>query len=239
MAIPQAHHKQERDLKMSKQLNNVQRVQQYLKKIFRLLNEQIFDNELEDVQIVLSNSSRCYGYYTLNKSTWIGNSCGQEFHHHEIGISAQYLSSMGRDITSLVSTMAHECVHALGEQRGIRTCSRNNVYHNKRFRDLAEEHGLVVEHSEKYGYSHTSCGDRLLQFCIDNDLQDIQLNRSSDYFVPIGTGSSPSSGSFTTTGIRKPSSYKLQCPCCQCSVIATRLGVRLMCIPCGEEMQYV
>lgn len=224
---------------MAKQLNNVQRVQQYLKKIFRLLNEQIFDNELEDVQIVLSNSSRCYGYYTLNKSTWIGNSCGQEFHHHEIGISAQYLSSMGRDITSLVSTMAHECVHALGEQRGIKTCSRNNIYHNKRFRDLAEEYGLIVEHSKQYGYSHTSCGERLLQFCIDNDLQDIQLNRSSDYFVPIGTGSSPSFGGSTTTITRRPSSYKLQCSCCGTSVRATKLGIRLMCISCNEEMQYV
>ena len=223
---------------MAKQLNNVQRVQQYLKKIFRLLNEQIFDNELEDVQIVLSNSSRCYGYYTLNKSTWIGNSCGQEFHHHEIGISAQYLSSEGRDITTLVGVLVHECVHALGEQRGIRTCSRNNVYHNRRVRDLAEEHGLIVEHSEKYGYSHTSCGDRLLQFCIDNDLQDIQLNRSSDYYIAVG-GSSPSPGGSTVTTTRRSSSYKLLCPSCGCTVRATRLGVRLMCIPCGEEMQYV
>ena len=221
---------------MAKQLNNVQRVQQYLKKIFRLLNEQIFDSELEDVQIVLSNSSRCYGYYTLNKSTWIGQADGEEFHQHEIGISAQYLSSMGRDIISLVGTLAHECCHALGEQRGIRTCSRNNVYHNRRFRDIAEAHGLIVEHSEKYGYSHTSCGDRLLQFCIDNDLQDIRLNRSSDYYIPIGTGSSPSGGTTTPT-TRKPSSYKLACSCC--SVRATRLGINLICADCGEPLRYV
>ena len=223
---------------MAKQLNNVQRVQQYLKKIFRLLNEQIFDNELEDVQIVLSNSSRCYGYYTLNKSTWIGNSCGQEFHHHEIGISAQYLSSEERDITTLVGVLVHECVHALGEQRGIRTCSRNNVYHNRRFRDLAEEHGLIVEHSPQHGYSHTSCGERLLQFCIDNDLQDIQLNRSSDYYIAVG-GSSPSPGGSAATTTRRSNSYKLLCPCCGCTVRATRLGVRLMCISCDEEMEYV
>ena len=224
---------------MAKQLNNVQRVQQYLKKIFRLLNEQIFDNELEDVQIVLSNSSRCYGYYTLNKSTWIGNSCGQEFHHHEIGISAQYLSSEERDITTLVGVLVHECVHALGEQRGIRTCSRNNVYHNRRFRDLAEEHGLIVEHSPQHGYSHTSCGERLLQFCIDNDLQDIRINRCSDYYIPIGTGSSPSPGGATATTTRRSNSYKLLCPSCGCTVRATKLGVRLMCISCDEEMEYV
>lgn len=224
---------------MAKQLNNVQRVQQYLKKIFRLLNEQIFDNELEDVQIVLSNSSRCYGYYTLNKSTWIGNSCGQEFHHHEIGVSAQFLSSEGRDITSLVATLAHECCHALGEQQGIRTCSRNNVYHNRRFRDIAEKHGLIVEHSPQHGYSHTSCGERLLQFCIDNDLQDIRINRCSDYYIPLGAGSSPSSGGSTATTARRPSSYKLLCPSCACTVRATKLGVRLMCISCDEEMEYV
>ena len=142
---------------MAKQLNNVQRVQQYLKKIFRLLNEQIFDNELEDVQIVLSNSSRCYGYYTLNKSTWIGNSCGQEFHHHEIGISAQYLSSEGRDITTLVGVLVHECVHALGEQRGIRTCSRNNVYHNRRFRDLSSSTNFFPLREAKWFFQRLSC----------------------------------------------------------------------------------
>ena len=87
---------------MAKQLNNVQRVQQYLKKIFRLLNEQIFDNELEDVQVVLSNNSRVYGYYTLNNSTWVGQDGNEEFNQHEIGISAQYLAN--RDI----GTSKHE-----------------------------------------------------------------------------------------------------------------------------------
>ena len=227
---------------MAKQLNNVQRVQQYLKKIFRLLNEQIFDNELEDVQIVLSNSSRCYGYYTLNKSTWIGNSCGQEFHHHEIGISAQYLSSMGtegRDITSLVSTMVHECCHHYAYLKGIQDVSRSGYWHNKRFKQIAEQHGLIVEKHPKVGYGVTSCSERLLQFCIDNDLQEFQLNRSSDYFVGIGGSSSPSAGGFTGTTTRRSSSYKLLCPCCCCTVRATRLGVQLMCMTCNEEMEYV
>ena len=75
MAIPM-HTNKERNLKMAKQLNNVQRAQQYLKKIFRLLNEQVFDGELEDVQVVLSNSSKCYGYYTLNGATWTGQANG-------------------------------------------------------------------------------------------------------------------------------------------------------------------
>ncbi len=220
---------------MAKQLNNVQRVQQYLKKIFRLLNEQIFDNELEDVQVVLSNSSRCYGYYTLNRSTWVGQADGQEFNQHEIGISSQYLAT--RDLTEVVATLAHECVHHWCFLKGIKDVSRGGTYHNKRFRQAAEQHGLVVDYHPKIGHSVTSCGERLLQFCIENDLQEFRLNRSSDYYIPVG-GSSPSGGSVTTT-TRRSSSYKLLCPCCGCTVRATRQGVRLMCISCNEEMEYV
>ena len=222
---------------MAKQLNNVQRVQQYLKKIFRLLNEQIYDGELEDVQVVLSNSSRCYGYYTLNGSTWVGQASGEVFNQHEIGISSQFLAT--RDVTSVVATICHECCHHLAFLKGIQDVSRSGYWHNKRFKEIAEQHGLIVERHEKVGYGVTSCSERLLQFCIDNDLQEFQLNRSSDYYVAVGGSSSPSTGGFTGTTTRRSSSYKLLCPCCGCTVRATRLGVQLMCISCSEEMEYV
>ena len=222
---------------MAKQLNNVQRAQQYLKKIFRLLNEQVFDGELEDVQVVLSNSSKCYGYYTLNGATWTGQANGEQFAQHEIGISSQYLAS--REIFEIVGTLCHECCHHLAYLKGIRDVSRNGYWHNKNFLKLATQHGLVVEQHPKVGYGVTSCGERLLQFCIDNDLQEFKLNRSSDYFVAVGGSSSPSSGGSAATTTRRSSSYKLLCPCCGCTVRATKLGVRLMCIPCGKEMEYV
>lgn len=219
---------------MSKQLNNVQRVQQYLKKIYRLLNEQIFDNELEDVQIVLSNKSRCYGYYTLNGSTWTGRADGQEFNQHEIGISSQYLAS--RDITDVVATLCHECCHHFCFLKNIKDVSRGQ-YHNSRFRRVAEEHGLVVAYDPRIGHSLTSCGERLLQFCVDNDLREIMLNRSSDYYLPVGIGGSPTGGTLTTAP-KKASSYKLQCPACGCSVRATKTSVHIMCMDCNEEMHF-
>ena len=221
---------------MAKQLNNVQRAQQYHKKIFRLLNEQIFDGELEDVQVVLSNNSRVYGYYTLNSATWTGQANGEQFAQHEIGISSQYLAS--REIFEVVATLTHECCHHLAHLKKVRDVSRNGYWHNKRFKQIAEQHGLIVEQHPKVGYGVTSCSERLLQFCIDNDLQEFQLNRSSDYYIPVG-GSSPSPGGSAATTTRRSSSYKLLCPCCGCTVRATKLGVRLMCISCDEEMEYV
>lgn len=222
---------------MAKQLNNVQRAQQYLKKIFRLLNEQIFDNELEDVQVVLSNNSRVYGYYTLNGATWTGQANGEQFAQHEVGISSHFLAS--REIFEIVGTLCHECCHHLAYLKGIRDVSRHGYWHNKRFKEIAEQHGLIVEQHPKVGYGVTSCGERLLQFCIDNDLQEFKLNRSSDYYVAIGGSSSPSPGGATATTTRRSNSYKLLCPSCGCTVRATKLDVRLMCISCDEEMQYV
>ena len=220
---------------MTKQLNNVQRVQQYLKKIFRLLNEQIFDNELEDVQIVLSNKAKCYGYYTLNGATWVGHADGQEFNQHEIGISAQYLAT--RDITDVVATLCHECCHHYCFLNGIKDVSRGQ-YHNSRFRRVAEAHGLSVAYDSRIGHSITSCGERLLQFCIDNDLREIMLNRSADFYVPVGTASR-SSGGLMPTMPRKPSSFKLLCSSCGCSVRATKASVRIMCMDCNAEMHIV
>lgn len=220
---------------MTKQLNNVQRVQQYLKKIFRLLNEQVFDNSLEDVQIVLSSKSKCYGYYTLNGATWVGHADGKEFNQHEIGISAQYLAT--RDITDIVATLCHECCHHYCFLNNIKDVSRGQ-YHNSRFRRVAEAHGLVVAYDPRIGHSITSCGERLLQFCVDNDLQEIMLNRSADFFMSTGT-TSRSSGGLPPTPPRKPSSYKLQCCSCGCSVRATKTSIHIMCMTCNEEMQFV
>jgi hypothetical protein len=49
--------------------------------------------------------------------------------------------------------------HALAYQRGIKDNSRQGRYHNARYRQLAEELGLEVEHDPQLGWSLTTLAD--------------------------------------------------------------------------------
>ena len=69
-------------------------------------------------------------------------------------------------------------VHYYNYENGIQDCSRGNTYHNKRFKREAENRGLLITHSDKYGWSHTEPTEELLDFVIENGLTDILINRN-------------------------------------------------------------
>jgi len=53
----------------------------------------------------------------------------------------------------------HEAAHELADQRRIQDTSRQGRYHNQRFKRLAEELGLRVEHHPTLGWSPTTLPD--------------------------------------------------------------------------------
>ena len=209
-----------------KQLTSYNRVAGYLNKIFDLLNETYFESTLSRPTITIQSTPKAYGHFSLREDTWVSKLGGT----HEINIGAGTLS---RDIECVVATLLHEMVHYYNYVNGIQDCSRGNTYHNKRFKAAAEQRGLCVEHSDKYGWSHTSPSDELLQFCLDNDLTDILLNRNeySGFQIP-GTHSGVPGGVVTP---RKSSTRKYLCPCCGNSVRATKT-VNIGCLDCGVQM---
>jgi hypothetical protein len=71
----------------------------------------------------------------------------------EILISGEGLR---RDAESVFGTLLHEAAHALAGARGIQDTSRQGRYHNKKFKTLAEELGITVEHDPKIGWSITT-----------------------------------------------------------------------------------
>ena len=100
--------------------------------------------------------------------------------------------------------------------------------------DATERHGLCVEHSDKYGWSHTSPSDDLLEFVMANNLTDILLNRNEySGFRIVGTGAH--SGTNGETPPRTSSTRKYACPCCGNSVRATKV-VNIACLDCGQQM---
>lgn len=217
-----------------KELTKISRVAGYLEKIYRFANQDFFGGELGTVVITLKATPEAYGHISVGER-WTVNEDGKR----ELNISTSYLT---RDITEVVATLLHEMVHEYCLIHEIKDTSRGGSYHNKRFKEIAEEKaGLHIEYDKRIGWSVTTPTERVLEFCIQHDLTDIQMCDHSGFGRGIfGGGTSAPGVPGTTTGkTRKPSSTrKYECPCCGNSVRATK-AVRIMCMDCEEEMRVV
>jgi len=210
-----------------KQLTTYNRVAGYLNKIFDLLNTEYFESALSRPTITIQSTPKAYGHFSLREDTWVSKIGGT----HEINIGA---GTLARPIEEVVATLLHEMIHYYNYENGVQDCSRGNTYHNKRFKTAAEERGLTVTHSDKYGWSHTSPTESLLDFVINNDLTDILLNRNEFTGFQIG-GTGTHSGNVGGTTPKTSSTRKYACPCCGMSVRATRT-VRIACVDCNKQM---
>ena len=212
-----------------KQLTTYNRVAGYLNKIFDLLNAEYFENALSRPTITIQSTPKAYGHFSLREDTWVSKLGGT----HEINVGA---GTLARPIEEVVATLLHEMIHYFNYEKGIQDCSRGNTYHNKRFKEAAEERGLAVTHSDKYGWSHTEPTEELIDFVINNDLTDILINRNDGMSFFTGkTGTHNGGVVITGKPPRTSSTRKYVCPCCGMSVRATRT-VRIACIDCDEQM---
>ena len=107
--------------------------------------------------ITIQSTPRAYGHFSLQSDTWVSKLGAT----HEINIGA---GTLARPIEDVAATLLHEMVHYYNYENGVKDCSRGNTYHNKRFKESAESHGLIVDYSQKYGWAHTSPSDKLLDF---------------------------------------------------------------------------
>ena len=210
-----------------KELTSYNRVAGYLNKVFDLLNAEFFENTLPRPTITIQSTPRAYGHFSLREDTWVSKLGGT----HEINIGA---GTLARPIEEVAATLLHEMVHYFNYEHGIQDCSRGNTYHNKKFKEAAEAHGLTVTHSDKYGWSHTSPSDMLLYFIFENGLTDILISRNEFAGFRI-TGTGTHSGAPTPPPPRPSSTRKYICPCCGNSVRATKI-VNIACLDCDLRM---
>ena len=210
-----------------KELTSYNRVAGYLNKVFDLLNAEFFENTLSRPTITIQSTPKAYGHFSLRDDTWVSK-IGET---HEINIGA---GTLARPIEEVTATLLHEMVHYWNYENGIQDCSRGNTYHNRQFKAAAEAHGLNVAHSDKYGWSHTTPSDSLLDFILENGLTDILISRNEYPSFHI-TGTGAHSGTDNATPPRTSSTRKYICPCCGNSVRATK-AVNIACMDCDEQM---
>ena len=129
-------------------------------------------------------------------------------------------------------------VHEYCMETSIKDTSNNGVYHNRRFKEQAEAHGLTVDHHEKYGWTITSPSEELLDFIIFQGWQDIQMGERLAWSDMAGTGAGSKAPGSSQTGAPKPpkaksSTRRWVCPKCG-TIIRSTKDVRVICADCME-----
>lgn len=210
-----------------KELVKSSRVTGYLEKMYRQLNNDKFGGQLEEPIITIMSTPRAYGHVTCAK-VWKS----KDTQKYELNIGA---GTLDRPIENVVSTLLHEMVHIFHLQNDIQDTSRGGSYHNKKFKDKAEEVGLIIEHHATYGWTLTSPSDALFEYICEQGWEDILINRAEPLRITVG-GNAANKGTEEQPPTRKPSSTrKYICPCCKMSVRATRT-VNIKCGDCNETM---
>ena len=206
-------------------------------KMFALFNAHFYASELARPAITVSpdGGRGAYGWCTVYE-IWQAN--GQEY--REINICAEYIN---RPISDVAATMLHEMAHLYNHTHGFKDVSNNGYYHNKKFKETAEAHGMAISHHHTYGWTVTDLTPETAAWIAQQpELSDIAANRQTTLQIKIkGDDDSGEDGETTTTikGGRRTSknrSIKYVCPKCGAIIRATKL-VNVVCGDCDVAFE--
>ena len=204
------------------------RVVGYLEKMYRELNNDFFGGELEEPIITIQDTPNVYGHISVKKIWTVKDTT-----RYELNIGA---GTLNRPIEDIVATLLHEMVHIYNLMHDIKDTSRNNTYHNKKFKTKAEEVGLIIGHHYKIGYSVTSPSDSLILYIAEKPWENILINRNIKLHIgDFDNAPDNDNHSHSTNGKKRSSTRKYICPACGISVRATK-KVSIMCVDCQELM---
>lgn len=189
-----------------------------LEELFDKFNAHLFNGEIERPVITISpdTTKGAYGWCTTQK-IWKS----EDAEYYEINICAEYLN---RPIKEVCATLIHEMVHLYNISMGVRDTSANGRYHNTRFKEAAEAHGLVIEKQGSFGWSKTSLSEELAAWIDENvEIDGFGIARAKQ----------------TKAAASKKSKYKYyMCPCCGVKFY-TVATINATCEDCGEAfVQY-
>lgn len=211
-----------------KEITKSSRLLGQLEKLYRMINVDLFNGELEPVTITVQSTPRAYGHIILGDA-WSVKGEGSK----ELNIAS---GTLDRPIEEVIATLVHECCHLWNWQHHIQDTSNRGVYHNRLFKETAEAHGLIVTRSDRYGWSRTAPGEVLIDYILENDIQEILMSRNEPSGIRIAGGDKATSGTLTPITPPRPSSTrKLICPKCGQSVRATK-AVNILCGNCLIRM---
>lgn len=215
----------------------IEKLNAELNRLFDLFNEHYYSELIKKPIILAQTNGRngnTMGWCTRNK-IWKDHD-KNEF-YYEITICSEYLYM---NVEETCATLLHEMVHLFCNENGIKNTSRGGTYHNKRYKEVAEKHGLIIEYDKRIGWSLTKLSEDAIAF--------IEANVNKDVFVltrtfhkAIGEPETPSesdNGGEEEQGGEEPpkpkqSLRKYVCPKCG-TIIRASKNVNVKCADCDE-----
>ena len=197
--------------------------------LYKFYNEAIFEGNLAECIVNMSRHGGAYGFFAANR--WRSGQ-GDKQIVHEISINPDY---MNRTDKEWHSTLVHEMCHLYCRENNIKEVSRGGKYHNKRFKEVAEAHGLTCVPCGQYGWN-TTPGDNLVEYALNKGWNEILLGRNTlPPAMRTGATGTAQPGAATPGGKRPSSTRKVVCPVCGQSVRATK-KVNIICGVCMVPM---
>ena len=204
--------------------------------MFDLFNEHFYNGELTRPAITVSpdGGRGAYGWCSIYE---IWNNATEAY--REINICAEYID---RPIGEVAATMLHEMAHLHNLVKEIRDVSNNGYYHNKKFKETAEAHGLSIGHHATYGWTVTALSEDTAAWLAEQPgMEDITASRKTLLQIKTKGNDSEDGGETTTTikGGRQTSknrSIKYVCPQCGAIIRATK-SVNVICGDCGVAFE--
>lgn len=189
-----------------------------LEKAFDILNAEFYKNEL--VRPVIT-----YGYDS-SYSTFGWCSCGKVWNNenYEINITS---NTIKHNKYGYVETLLHEMTHLYAIHHGIEDTSNKGYYHNKNFKKIAENHGLVCEYG-KYGWNKTSLSSEAVEFCESLEKLDMfRWNPKDDVEIVTVPPEKPIEKKYQRW-------IRLTCPKCSNMIKVVDTTIAIYC-ECGEK----
>lgn len=211
-----------------KQTTKMSRAVSQLEHMYNALNTDFWHDELPPVIVTVQSKPGTFGHSSRAK-VWQR----KEDSLFEINVAAEVLSY---PIEETIDTLLHEMVHIYCRVNEIKEVSNGTAYHNKKFKETAEMHGLTCIYTgSRYGWN-TKPGDDLIEYALEKGWSEIQISRSTVQAIRIGSSGTSQTGAAQTSGAKAPSSTrKLVCPKCSQTVRATR-KVNILCGDCLLQM---
>lgn len=150
-----------------KETTKMSRAVSQLEHIYNSLNTDFFGGELPTPIITVQSKPGTFGHCTTTK-VWKRKDGGA----YELNIAAEVLNY---PIEETLDAMLHEMVHLYCRENGIKEVSRGGKYHNKKFKAIAEAHGLICVPCGQYGWN-TTPGDNLVEYALSKNGMKSELD---------------------------------------------------------------
>lgn len=203
--------------------------------LFDCFNRKFYNNELEKPVITMipnASAKKLALGWCSTKKFWINKDSNEGY--YEISICPEF---MDRNIYEISETLLHEMVHLYNVQHDIQDCSRNNTYHNKKFKQLAEEKGLQISFNKKYGWHDTKLKPETMEWITKNlNIHLIPLVRGGLHISQSDPDKNDGNNGQNENIEVKKKKWKYVCPVCGNSVRATK-EVHVICGDCNETME--